>query len=128
MKNLVSMIVALGIAVAFTAPAFAGATPTIATKEDCDKAGKKWDDAGKKCELGEVGGGAGGAGTGGADASTLMTMSPVLSDAVSWYRPGRSHTNRGLSCGRVRRVPRAPKHSCWVGLSGHRMRRTGRSW
>ena len=61
-------ILAAAVAVVFTAPAFAGATPTIATKEDCDKAGKKWDDAGKKCELGEVGGGAGGAGTGGAGA------------------------------------------------------------
>jgi hypothetical protein len=29
-------ILAAAVAVAFTAPAFAGATPTIATKEDCE--------------------------------------------------------------------------------------------
>ena len=46
MKSLVSMIVALGIAVAFTAPTFAAA-PT--TKADCEKAKMKWDDTAKKC-------------------------------------------------------------------------------
>jgi hypothetical protein len=40
---------AVGIAVAFTAPAFAGPGSTITNKEDCEKAGKVWDDAGKKC-------------------------------------------------------------------------------
>jgi hypothetical protein len=38
MKNLVSVIIALVLAVAFTAPAFAGATPATA---DCEKAGMK---------------------------------------------------------------------------------------
>ena len=47
MKSVVSMIVALGLAVAFTAPAFSADTPT--TKADCQKAGMKWDDAAKKC-------------------------------------------------------------------------------
>ena len=49
MKSLVSMVVALGLAVAFTAPAFAGPGSVPMTKADCEKAGKKWDDAGKKC-------------------------------------------------------------------------------
>jgi hypothetical protein len=47
MKGLVSMIVALGLAVAFTAPTFAADPP--ATKADCEKAKMKWDDAAKKC-------------------------------------------------------------------------------
>ncbi len=47
MKSLVSMIIALGLAVAFTAPAFSADPP--ATKADCEKAGMKWDDAAKKC-------------------------------------------------------------------------------
>ncbi len=46
MKKLVSLILALGLAVAFTAPAFA-AEPK--TKAECEKAGKKWDDTAKKC-------------------------------------------------------------------------------
>ena len=41
-------ILAVAIAVAFTAPAFAGPGSTITNKEDCEKAGKVWDDAGKK--------------------------------------------------------------------------------
>ena len=48
MKGLVSIIV-LALAVAFTAPAFAGAGSTIQNKDECEKAGKVWDDAGKKC-------------------------------------------------------------------------------
>jgi hypothetical protein len=47
MKNIISMIVALGLAVAVTAPAFAADPP--ATKADCEKAKMKWDDAAKKC-------------------------------------------------------------------------------
>jgi hypothetical protein len=43
-------ILALAIAVAFTAPAFAGPGSTITNKEDCEKAGKVWNDADKKCE------------------------------------------------------------------------------
>jgi hypothetical protein len=46
MKKLVSLMLALGLAVAFTAPTYA-AEPK--TKADCEKAGKKWDDAKKKC-------------------------------------------------------------------------------
>jgi hypothetical protein len=48
MKSLVT-IPAVAVAVAFTAPAFAGPGSTITNKEDCEKAGKVWDDAGKKC-------------------------------------------------------------------------------
>jgi hypothetical protein len=47
MKSFVSIIVALGLAVAFTAPAFAADPP--ATKADCEKAKMKWDDTAKKC-------------------------------------------------------------------------------
>ncbi len=47
MKKLVSLMLALGLAVAFTAPTYA-AEPK--TKADCEKAGKKWDDATKKCK------------------------------------------------------------------------------
>jgi hypothetical protein len=43
MKNLV-LIVALGLAVAFTAPAFAGDT-----EADCQKAGGTWDAKTKTC-------------------------------------------------------------------------------
>jgi hypothetical protein len=48
MKTIVSVI-ALALAVAFIGPAFAGPGSTITNKEDCEKAGKVWDDAGKKC-------------------------------------------------------------------------------
>ena len=48
MKSLVT-ILAVAIAVAFTVPAFAGPGSTITNKEDCEKAGKVGDDAGKKC-------------------------------------------------------------------------------
>jgi hypothetical protein len=48
MKSLVS-ILAVAIAIVFTAPAFAGPGSTITNKEDCEKAGKVWDEAGKKC-------------------------------------------------------------------------------
>jgi hypothetical protein len=46
MKYLVSVIVALGLAVGFAAPAFAKAPSTQA---DCEKAKMKWDDTAKKC-------------------------------------------------------------------------------
>ena len=49
MKSLVSMIVALGLAVAFTAPALAGPGSLPTNKADCEKAGKVWVDADKKC-------------------------------------------------------------------------------
>ena len=49
MKSLVSMIVALGLAVALTAPAFAGPGSLPTNKKDCENAGKVWDEANKKC-------------------------------------------------------------------------------
>jgi ABC-type proline/glycine betaine transport system substrate-binding protein len=52
MKSLVSMIVALGLAVAFTAPTFAADAPK--TKADCEKAKMNWDDAAKKCSPGKM--------------------------------------------------------------------------
>jgi hypothetical protein len=48
MKTLVTMIVALGLAVGFVAPSFA-ADKTPTTKADCEKAKMKWDDATKTC-------------------------------------------------------------------------------
>jgi hypothetical protein len=51
MKNLVSMIIAVGLAVGFAAPAFAR-HPT--NQADCEKAKMKWDDAAKKCSKGSM--------------------------------------------------------------------------
>lgn len=48
MKSILS-ILALSMAIGFTVPAFAGPGSTITNKEDCEKAGKVWDEAGKKC-------------------------------------------------------------------------------
>jgi hypothetical protein len=50
MKGLLSLL-ALGLAVAFTAPAFAADTPAVPmTKADCDNTkGMKWDDATGVC-------------------------------------------------------------------------------
>ena len=48
MKSLIS-ILAVAVVVAFTAPAFAGPGSSITNKEDCEKAGKVWNDADKKC-------------------------------------------------------------------------------
>jgi hypothetical protein len=52
MKRLFSLIVALGLAMSFTAPAFAasagGAQPL--NKEDCTKAGMKWDSTAMACK------------------------------------------------------------------------------
>jgi hypothetical protein len=50
MSKLVSMIVALGLAFAFTAPTFAADVTTAKTKADCDKAGGVWDAKGKTCK------------------------------------------------------------------------------
>lgn len=47
MKKFVTMIVALGLAVAFAGPTFAADAPK--TKADCEKAKMKWDDTAKKC-------------------------------------------------------------------------------
>jgi hypothetical protein len=49
MKGLVSILV-LGLVLAFTAPAFAGAGTPPETKADCEKAGMKWNDTTNKCE------------------------------------------------------------------------------
>jgi len=43
MSKLVSMIVALGLACAFTAPAFAADVTKAKTQADCTKAGGTWD-------------------------------------------------------------------------------------
>jgi len=48
MTKLVPVLVALGLAVAFIAPASA-ADKTPTTKADCEKAHMKWDAAAKKC-------------------------------------------------------------------------------
>ncbi len=47
MKTFVSVIVALGLAIGATAPAFAADAPK--TKAACEKAKMKWDDTAKKC-------------------------------------------------------------------------------
>ena len=52
MKGIVSMIVALGLAVVFAAPTFAADPPT--TKADCEKAKMKWDATAKKCTKGSM--------------------------------------------------------------------------
>jgi hypothetical protein len=48
MKTLVSTL-ALAVALAFTVPAFAGPGSLPTNKNDCEKAGKVWDEANKKC-------------------------------------------------------------------------------
>jgi hypothetical protein len=50
MKKLVCATVALGLAFAFTAPAFAADVTTAKTKADCTKAGGVWDAKGKTCK------------------------------------------------------------------------------
>jgi hypothetical protein len=50
MKALVSML-ALGLLVAFSAPAFAG-TKEPKTQAECSKAGMHWDASAKKCTKG----------------------------------------------------------------------------
>ena len=50
MKSLVSIVVALGLAVAFADLAFAGATPN--TKEACQAAGMHWDGETNTCHKG----------------------------------------------------------------------------
>jgi hypothetical protein len=52
MSKLLPMIVALGLAVAFTAPAVAGTGPSTTPptmKKSCDKAKMHWDAANNKC-------------------------------------------------------------------------------
>jgi hypothetical protein len=53
MKSLVSMIVALGLAVAFTGAAFA-ATKMPTTQAACEKAHMTWDATTKKCSKGAM--------------------------------------------------------------------------
>jgi hypothetical protein len=48
MKTLVSTI-ALGLALAFTGPAFAGDVTTAKNQADCEKAGGMWDTTSKMC-------------------------------------------------------------------------------
>ena len=50
MKKLVSAIVALGLAVAFTAPTLAADVTTAKTKAECHKAGGMWDATAKACK------------------------------------------------------------------------------
>ena len=50
MSKLLSMIVALGLAFAFTVPTFAADVTTAKTKADCTKAGGIWDAKGKACK------------------------------------------------------------------------------
>jgi len=50
MSKFVSMIVALGLAFVFTAPAFAADVTAAKTKADCTKAGGVWDAKGKTCK------------------------------------------------------------------------------
>jgi hypothetical protein len=52
-KNFVSMMVALGLAVAFTGTAFA-ATKAPHTQATCEKAHMMWDAATKKCTKGSM--------------------------------------------------------------------------
>lgn len=50
MRKLVSMIVALGLALAFAAPAFSADVTMAKTKADCTKAGGVWDANAKACK------------------------------------------------------------------------------
>jgi hypothetical protein len=50
MNEVVAAIVALGLAVAFTAPAFSADVGTAKTKAECTKAGGLWDAKGKICK------------------------------------------------------------------------------
>jgi len=55
MKKIASLLIALGLAVAFTAPSFAGsAGAQPLTKADCKKAGLKWNDLGNVCGKGKM--------------------------------------------------------------------------
>ena len=50
MNKVVAAVVALGLAVAFTAPVFAADVTTAKTKADCTKAGGVWDAKAKACK------------------------------------------------------------------------------
>jgi hypothetical protein len=49
MNKVVATVVALGVAVAFTAPVFAADVAKAKTEADCKKAGGTWDATAKKC-------------------------------------------------------------------------------
>jgi hypothetical protein len=49
MKSFIS-ILALGLGLAFTVPAFAGGGAPPTNKADCEKAGMKWNASSGKCE------------------------------------------------------------------------------
>jgi hypothetical protein len=50
MNKVVAAVLALGLAVAFTAPAFAADVSKAKTEADCTKAGGVWDAQAKKCK------------------------------------------------------------------------------
>ena len=50
MNKVVAAVVALGLAVAFTAPAFAADVSKAKTEADCTKAGGVWDAKAKACK------------------------------------------------------------------------------
>jgi hypothetical protein len=50
MSRVVSMIVALGLALAFAAPTFAADVTTAKTKANCAKVGGMWDAKTKTCK------------------------------------------------------------------------------
>ena len=50
MNKVVAAVVALGIAVAFTAPTFAADVSKAKTEADCTKAGGVWDAKAKACK------------------------------------------------------------------------------
>ena len=55
MKKLASLLLALGLAVAFAAPSFAtGPKTQPLTKEDCKKSGLKWSDESNVCGKGKI--------------------------------------------------------------------------
>jgi hypothetical protein len=54
MKNAVSVIVAMGLAVGFTASAFAATMKPPHTQAACEKAHMMWDAATKKCSKGSM--------------------------------------------------------------------------
>jgi hypothetical protein len=85
MKGVLSLLV-LGLAVAFTAPAFAADAPAVPmTKADCDKTkGMKWDDATGVCVQST-------AATGASDAAG-KTSDRTPSDASPSRSPGATGT------------------------------------
>ena len=54
MKNIVSIIIAVGLAVGFAAPAFAATMKVPHSQAACEKAHMTWDAATKKCSKGSM--------------------------------------------------------------------------